>query len=391
MIKRIFFISAVIISFGFCADIAAQSIILTPKSQLLQGGEKGKSYQIMLTSTIGKKGIVNDFIAFLDEIGICDKQKLQKRIDEIDDKTTDFTVDFSLPVPMFLTRLYGVSSSVPAVELEGDLYFTFHNDTVIIDFKNWKSQFFQIYNTKDSNFDLTQIYNPAPAEKKGFFQQLAEENLGEKTEKVKTPEQLALDEWRNYSNEKMMQNTVLYKTLSVATGILFSVDPTVDKKKMYGEIKNILKADYVENREKEFPIYFKLMDLDLGDFFSDAKYTQFWGNMPTSAFYTEKTKQAQLGMYNSFLEKNEMFAVSTSRWEKQIRPLLSLFFKALVFGTDSKVLGVAEDGFTTYMSIDGMVLPVDPQWQRGVNGLPILPSDPIILDKYKKKNAKKQY
>ncbi|MCL2167587.1 MAG: hypothetical protein FWH59_00500 [Lentimicrobiaceae bacterium] len=333
-----------------------QALFLRLNTKYLEGDSLGKSYQIQLTSAVGKKQIVDDFISFLDEFDICDKKELQSRIDEIDDQTKDFSVDFALPVPIFPYRMLGD----PPLLLLGELQFQFYNnETVFIDFKDWSELIFLRYNNSEQNFNIWKISDPA------------------------------IDEWNQYFSERIGQSTFLYK----ATAVLFNLDPAVNAnlKEMASNIKNALRKDWYENMEKEYPMYEKLEELKLGKWFSDYEYIEYFSNQPIANGYSEKNKKASLDVFTSFLEQNKLLALSETRWEQQVRPLLSDFFKYLAFYTGSNVIAVAEDGKTTYYNINGMILPVDPKWGTMEDGTPIVPSDPKNLNKYIKNNIKNQY
>lgn len=350
--------------FGFEANSFGQPILFMPNANHLKGGTEGKSYQLELTSTVEKRELVDVFIKELDEWGICDKKELQDRIDEIDDQTKEFTVEFNILFPMFLTRLMGVSIGEPALWLSGELYFEFFQDSIVtIDFKNWEEYTFLRYNDEAENFDLTKIQDPA------------------------------LSEWMNYYGNKIMQNTILYKSLALTVGVFGFIDPGIDNKEMANELRSYLRKNWYENWNQEYPHYEKLQELNLAGWISDSLHLYYYLNTPTRFGFSEKQKNTVAEIYTTKLQENKLISLSQNRWEKQVRELLSDFFKIFALETKCKVNAVGEDGIATYCNIDGYILPVDPKWPKSTDGsaTPIPPSDPKARAKYIKSNLKNHF
>ena len=355
---------------GLSANSFGQGLAIFPNTKRIEGGKDGKEYIVTFIRAVEKRQLVNDFIALLDRYKICDKKEAQSRIDEIDDKSTDFKINFSWNNPMFLTRMYGISAAEPALRLSGVLYFQFKDSIVDIYFKNWKEETFLQYYEPNQNFDAVRM--------------------------GKAAEDPVIAEWQKYYNEKITQNTILYKAFAVSTSILFTLDPTVDKKQLALNIQNALDEDYNSNWGVEGPMYAKLENIKRGKWFSDEEYVEYYKNTPITLGINEKSKKQCIDLYTSLInEKHELLALTETRWEKQVRPWLVLFFKKLAFDTESNIVTVAETindvNFTTYCNINGMLLPADPKWPRTGDGTPIVPSDPKILDKYIKSNIKNQY
>jgi len=380
---------------GLSVSSFGQGLVIFPKEKYMIGDSLGKSYQVMLVSAVKKKQIVDDFITFLDGYGVCKKKELQARIDQIDDKTTEFAVDFALPAPVFFALVYGMHMPVPPIALTGKLYFEFiSNDTVMIDFKNWAGLTFLQYNKDAQNFDMSKINAPAPAEKKGFFKALVDENLGEKKEEVKTPQQLASEEWGAYISQRTKENTALYKAGSAVIGTVLLIDPTAtgaERQKVFNYLKDVLTNDWVKRLNEEIPMLKKLQEAEIGGWFTDEMYIAYYSNQPRGMGITDKNVMAAVDLYTNMKAEHKMFSLTEKRWEKQVRPILSLFFKYLAIQTGSNIIAVAEDSKTTYVNINGYVLPVDPKWERDANGTPIVPTDPKVLEKYINSNKKVQY
>ena len=307
----------------------------------IKGGEEGKSYAIIVNTSLSKKELVDNTTKFLAQWNLVDLKNV--KLDEISDAQSEYTIPVELRQAFTsVSVMMGMPSSpfAPFV-LSGDLRFEFHdNGNVMIVFANFKEVSFYPIDKTNTSF----IVND-------------------------TGKDPLVDEYMGQYTAATMENTFLLKALIV-------LNKGIDGLKEYS--KSI--DNYFKDVDSKFELFSRIEKSGKGAWLTDEQYLQYAKN--TKAINNDK----YLSWVKQYLDEGRLLAIPKKRWEDRVIPLIDQLFKAINISLNGTIEGVAEDGDQTYINMDGTVLPIDPKWKDKTP-----PTDPKERENYIKKNKKKEY
>lgn len=288
-------------------------VITYNKSLGVVGGQEGKNYAVIISTTMPKRDLVASTTKFLAEYGLVDEGDV--KLDEIDESTGEYTVPFYLPQPMSPAKMMGMPIVDAPIKVYGQLRFEFHEQNVMVVVQNLSTVPLIILRRQWSD--------GKPA--------LAEDYHGE---------QAAL----------LMAHSFVGKMVMFANG--------VDSKDAKAALDN-----YFADIDARYKVYNQIVADGDGRWMTNEEYVAY--ETAQSQFGKDtKNYQAEINGLNQWLAEHRMFLLSEKRWENHIRVCFDNLFRAINAGLGGKIAGVAEDGNQTWAEVNGQILPTDPKLQK---------------------------
>ena len=302
--------------------------------------KKDKSYAAIIKTPLSMKEIVDETTQFLAGYGLVDLKDV--KLDEISDAQSEYTIPAVIQNSFAgIPAMMGARVMYPPVVLLGDLRFEFHENAVMIVFSNFTEMGF--YLISDDKMSLSS------------------------RDKEKSSD---LEEFRGHSAAALMEGTFVLK-------LLVLMNKGVEG---YRDLRSQLDKYFADISEK-YELFGKIENDGKGAWLQDEAFLQIAQN-------TKLYKGHEMVLNNLIkaYDEERLLAIPITRWENNIKPVMSNLFKYISFALDGEIDGVAEDGIQIYVNMDGYVLPVDPKW---VNQTP--PTNQRDRERYIKSNAKKEF
>lgn len=287
------------------------SVVLFGRPQFaIPGGKEGKNYAIIIESDKDVRTQVAAMTSLLSKYGIVEKVNL----DEIDDKTSEFTVPFCVRQAVDGCKgMMNAPYAAAPVKLYGELRFEFH----------------------DNGKMMLVVQNLSP---KLFIVTVPDKDAHKSTEAVQT----FLGECKAAATPKWMSKILAWANVGIEN---------------MDDFMNQL-DEYFADVDSKYANYAAIEAEGNGKWMSPEEYVKH-----LSAAGGSYAKYGSAGV-QKYIDEGRMPGVPQDRWETKIRPVLDRLFVASNQGMGGNIVGVAEDGKETWTSVGGKVLPTDPKLRQ---------------------------
>lgn len=302
---------AVALVMALTANAQNASVVMFGKPQFaIPGGKEGKNYAIIIESDKNVRTQVDVMTSLLRKYKIVDEVNL----DEIDDKTSEFTVPFVIRQAVEGCKgMMNAPYAAAPLRLYGELRFEFH----------------------DNGKMMLVVQNLSP---NLFIVTVPEKELSKSSDAVQT----FLGECRAAASPKWMTKLLAWANVGI--------DKMDDFMAQLDE--------YFADLDSKFANYAAIEAEGNGKWMSPEQHVEY---LSTAGGPYAKHGATALQKY---IDEGRMPGVPQDRWEKSIRPVLDRLFVASNQGMGGTIVGVAEDGKDTWTSVDGKVLPTDPKLRQ---------------------------
>lgn len=287
------------------------SVVMVGRPQFaIPGGKEGKNYAIIIESDKNVRTQVDAMTSLLRKYKIVDEVNL----DEIDDKTSEFTVPFVIRQAVEGCKgMMNAPYPAAPLKLYGELRFEFH----------------------DNGKMMLVVQNLSP---KLFVVTVPDKDAHKSTEAVQT----FLGECKAAATPKWMTKLLAWANVGIE-----NMDDFMNKL-----------DEYFADVDSKYANYAAIEAEGNGKWMSPEQHVEY---LSTAGGPYAKHGATALQKY---IDEGRMPGVPQDRWEKNIRPVLDRLFVASNQGMGGTIVGVAEDGKDTWTSVDGKVLPTDPKLRQ---------------------------
>lgn len=275
----------------------------------ISGGEEGKTYASIIKSRLSKKEIIEKTTNFMAQYEWVEKENIH--LDQINERISEYSIPFCFPQTQFYEGMRPMSPIV----INGKLRFEFHEGGVLIVAQSMDSRLFvPLYSDNDA------------AKNKDAAQQ--------------------------YDQERIL--LTMSKT-AVGKALIWANTTDDERKDVYKAINN-----YFSEAHKRVNVYRTLLKSGDAELMSREDILGYCLREEAHAatFIRNWLEKAAIPEYR-------MIELSEKRWEKQVRRQnFDRLFIVLANELNGEIVGINEDGNTTWNLKEGILLPENPKDQK---------------------------
>ena len=294
-----------------CFSMAAHAQLMFGKPQFaMRGGMEGRNYAVLIKSGKNRRDQVDGMTHFLRKYGIVEHLNL----DEINDRTTDLTVPFTLyETQDYCKGMMGVKYLTYPVMLDGELRFEFNeNGDMLMVIQNLKSRLLTFLDTNSNK-----------------------------------PNSAAREEYNGEGAAVMMANSALGRFLIWANIGFDNMD------EFYAKMDN-----YFADVDHKYRNYTTLVKSGEAKWMTPEEYVEFLKHIDRPG------KRYELDAMEKYVKEGRLPGVPEDRWQKKIRDVFDMLFIGSAEHMNAEIFGVGEDGIDTWARFDDKLLPVDEKLRK---------------------------
>jgi hypothetical protein len=306
------------------------------------GGRDGKIYQIIVKNDKSKKEIIGITAQMLQTMGIVSAEEVTKAVDNVNDEMSEYTVPF-----VFHTGIGIHPAGSEPLQVNGTFRFEFYDGGVKMSIEDFDEKFLVVHKTNVDNFTRTKNmtkYDEYSQEASKVAE--AQSGYGKFIAKADKIQEITHVQGR-------------YSLFGKSHGIVQDAKEQVDAKFAEAEAERLRTLENYRNRVTEQNALFDKMVADgeakwytLSEYIDEAKENPVFNKYPKQA-------ATMMDKYTKALEQNQLYKLTSKRWNRDIRYIFDGIFITLAYDMGGYIEGVAEDGVQTWMREGDLVVPTN--------------------------------